>query len=83
MSEEQLKAFLEVVKSDAALKEKLKGAGDADAVAIIAREVGYNISTKELHKSQQSDISERELEGIIGGKKMTLANCFCYDETRI
>jgi predicted ribosomally synthesized peptide with nif11-like leader len=38
MSEEQLKAFLEAVKADAGLQEKLKAAGDADAVVAIAKE---------------------------------------------
>ena len=37
MSEEQLKAFLEKVKSDTSIQEKLKAAGDADAVVAIAR----------------------------------------------
>ena len=32
MSEEQLKAFLEAVKSDLSLKEKLKKAENADAI---------------------------------------------------
>jgi predicted ribosomally synthesized peptide with nif11-like leader len=36
MSEEQLKAFLEAVKADAGLQEKLKAASDADAVVAIA-----------------------------------------------
>jgi len=34
MSEEQLKAFLEAVKADAGLQEKLKGAADVDAVVV-------------------------------------------------
>ena len=34
MSEEQLKAFLEKVKGDISLQEKLKMAGDADAVHV-------------------------------------------------
>ena len=36
MSEEQLKAFLEKVKADTSLQEKLKAAADAEAVAAIA-----------------------------------------------
>ena len=36
MSEEQLKAFLEAVKADAGLQEKLKAASDTDAVVAIA-----------------------------------------------
>jgi len=66
MSEEQLKAFLEAVKADARLQEKLKAAGDADAVVAIAKAEGFVISAEELKKSQ-AEISEEELEGVAGG----------------
>ena len=42
MSEEQLKAFLEKVKDDTSLQEKLKAAADADAVAAIAKGAIYD-----------------------------------------
>jgi predicted ribosomally synthesized peptide with nif11-like leader len=67
MSEEQLKAFLEAVKADAGLQEKLKGAADVDAVVAIAKSVGYAISVDELKKSQAAEISDEELEGVAGG----------------
>ena len=41
MSEEQLRAFLEAVKADAGLQEKLKEAGDAEAVVEIAKAAGF------------------------------------------
>ena len=66
MSEEQLKAFLEAVKADASLQEKLKAAGDADAVIALAKAAGFLISVDELKKAQ-SEISEEELEGVAGG----------------
>ena len=66
MSEEQLKAFLEAVKADAALQEKLKAAKDVDAVVEIAKAAGFVISAEELKKSQ-AEISEEELEGVAGG----------------
>ena len=66
MSEEQLKAFLEKVKADTSLQEKLKAAGDADAVLAIAKEAGFSISADDLTKAQ-SEISEEELEGLAGG----------------
>ena len=66
MSEEQLKAFLEKVKADTSLQEKLKAAADADAVAAIAKEAGFSISADELSKAQ-SEISEEELESVAGG----------------
>jgi predicted ribosomally synthesized peptide with nif11-like leader len=66
MSEEQLKAFLEAVEADEGLQEKLKAAGDADAVIAIAKAAGFAISADELKKAQ-SEISEEELEGVAGG----------------
>ena len=38
MSEEQLKAFLEKVKADTNLQDKLKAAADTNAVVAIAKE---------------------------------------------
>ena len=65
MSEEQLKAFLEKVKGDNNLQEKLRAAADADAVAAIAKEPGFSISADDLTKAQ-SELSEEELEGVAG-----------------
>ena len=66
MSEEQLKAFLEKVKADTSLQEKLKAAADTNAVAAIAKEAGFSISADDLTKAQ-SEISEKELESVAGG----------------
>ena len=66
MSEEQLNAFLEKVKGDTSLQEKLKAAVDADAVTAIAKEAGFSISADDL-KNAQSEISDEELEGVAGG----------------
>ena len=66
MSEEQLKAFLEAVKADAGLQEKLNAAADADAVLAIAKEAGFLISAEELQRAQ-AEVSEEELEGMDGG----------------
>lgn len=66
MSEEQLKAFLEAIRGDAALQEQLKAASDADAVVAIAKAAGFVISADDL-KSAQSGLSEEELEGVAGG----------------
>ena len=67
MSEEQLKAFLEKVKADTSLQEKLKTAVNANAVAAIAKDAGFVISFDDL-KNAQSEISDQELEGVAGGK---------------
>ena len=66
MSEEQVKAFLEKVKADTSLQEKLKAAADANAVAAIAKEAGFSISADDLKKAQ-AEVSEKELEGVAGG----------------
>jgi predicted ribosomally synthesized peptide with nif11-like leader len=66
MSEEQLKAFLEAIKADPGLQEQLKAAGDVDAVVKIAKEAGFAISAEELQRAQ-AEISEGELEGVVGG----------------
>ena len=80
MSEEQLKAFLDAVEADAGLQEKLKAAGDADAVVAIAKAAGFVISADDLKKAQ-SELSDEELEGVAGGApKMTVNNtwwCVC------
>ena len=65
MSEEQLKAFLEAVKADTSLQDKLKAATDADAVVAIAKAAGFTVSSEELQKAPE--ISDAELEDISGG----------------
>ena len=65
MSEEQLKAFLEKVKADTSLQEKLKAAPNPDAVTAIAKDAGLSISADDL-KQAQSEISEEELESVAG-----------------
>ena len=66
MSEEQLKAFLEKVKLDTSLQEKLKAATDADAVVEIAKASGFVISADDVKKAQ-SEVSDAELEAAAGG----------------
>ena len=66
MSEEQLKAFLEKVKADTSLQEKLKAAADSDSVVAIAKEEGFSISAEDL-KSAQAEVLDGELEGAAGG----------------
>ena len=77
MSEEQLKAFLEKVKTDASLQEKLKAAANADAVTAIAKEAGFSISADDL-KNAQSELSDEELEGVAGGRNCTYGS-LCID----
>ena len=66
MSEEQLKAFLEKVKGDTSLQEKLKAAADVDAVLVIAKATGFSITIKDL-KEHHQELSDDELESAAGG----------------
>ena len=66
MSDEQLKAFMEAVKEDAELQEKLMAAGDSLAVVAIAKKAGFVISAEELQRVQ-AEVQEEELEGVFGG----------------
>ena len=84
MSEEQLRAFMEAVKADAVLQEKLKAAADVDAVVAIAKAAGFVISAEELQRAQAgqqagSEVSEEELEGIAGGGRTNYCNKFGCD----
>jgi predicted ribosomally synthesized peptide with nif11-like leader len=66
MSEEQLKAFLEAVKADAALRAKLNAAANPEAVAAIAKEAGFALYTDHMEKLRL-EIADEELAGIAGG----------------
>jgi predicted ribosomally synthesized peptide with nif11-like leader len=82
MSEEQLKAFQEAVKADAALQEKLQAAIDADTVVRIAKAAGFVIAAEEL-KRAHLEIAEEELEAVTGGAVIFGANgkCNCWFKT--
>ena len=67
MPEEQLKAFLEAVKANGRLQEKLNAAEDANAVVKIAKEAGFVISADELEMSKEL-IEDEELERVAGGR---------------
>ena len=64
MSDEQLESFLEKVKDDSSLQDKLKAAGDPEAVVAIAKEAGFVISVDDL-KNAQSELSDEEMESFI------------------
>ena len=79
MSEEQLKAFLEKVKTDSSLQEKLKAATDHDEVVAIAKEAGFSVFVDSLEKAESEmskELSFKELESVAGG---TLTNCNARD----
>ena len=59
---EQLKAFLEKVKGDTSLQEKLKAAKSPEDVVGIAKEHGHEFTADKI-----TELSEEELEGVAGG----------------
>ena len=69
MSEEQLNAFLEKVKADTSLQEKLKAAASPEAAIEIAREAGFAITAEDIQSMQLEsvELSDDELEGTAGG----------------
>jgi len=69
MPEEQLKAFLEKVKADISLQEKLKAAASPEAALQIAKEAGFSITAEDIQSMQSAtvELSDEELEGASGG----------------
>ena len=69
MSEEQLKAFLEKVKGDTSLQEKLNAAASPDGAVEIAKEAGFSITAEDIQSMQSAtvELSDEELEGAAGG----------------
>ena len=69
MSEEQLNAFLEKVKSDTELQDKLKAAASPEAAIEIAKEAGFSITAEDIQSMQSAtvELSDEELEGAAGG----------------
>ena len=67
MSEEQLNAFLEKVKSDTELQEKLKAATSPEAAVEIAKDAGFAITAEDIQSMQSQEVSDEELENTAGG----------------
>ena len=84
MSKEQLNAFLEKVKADSSLQEKLKAAASPEAAIEIAKEAGFLITSEDIQSNQQAplQLSDEELEGAVGGRitnhcTIILTTSFC------
>ena len=78
MSEDQLKAFLEKVKADTSLQEKLKAAASPEAAMNIAKAAGFSITSEDIQSMQSTtvELSDEELEGAAGGGGWT-GNSVC------
>ena len=73
MSEEQLKAFLEKVKGDTSLQEKLKAAASPEAALQIAKDAGFAITAEDIQSMQSIELSDDELEQVAGGCQVNSA----------
>ena len=69
MSEEQLNAFLEKVKGDTSLQEKLKAAASPEAAMEIAKAAGFAITSEDIQSMQSEpvELSDEDLEDAAGG----------------
>ena len=70
MPGEQLNSFLEFIKRDTTLQERLKTVADLDTVVAIANEAGFAISKDQMLKAQAEQhlgLSDEELQQIAGG----------------
>jgi len=80
MSKEQLNAFLEAVKTNAELQEKLKTATNPEDVVATANAAGFMISTDELAggtDATSGKLAEGELEGVVGGNVKLTGPILC------
>ena len=82
MSLEQLKAFLEKVKGDTSLQEKLNAAASPDGAVEIAKEAGFAITTEDIQsmESETVELSDEELEGAAGGAGIVLPDVIVWDD---
>ena len=77
MSDAQLKAFLERVKADPSLQDRLQAANTAGAVVAIAKAEGFVISAEQL-KQPPAEITEQELESVAAGALWDCSNGVLY-----
>ena len=81
MSEEQLKAFLEKVKADTSLQEKLKAAASSEAAIEIAKAAGFAITAEDIQSMQSAtvELSDDDLEFVAGGSFTNTMTRGCQD----
>jgi predicted ribosomally synthesized peptide with nif11-like leader len=70
MSQEKLSAFLEAVKTEAALQKRLQSVTDPDAIVAIAQQAGFEICADDLVArgvDYPEELSDEALEAVTGG----------------
>ncbi|QNI54567.1 nif11-like leader peptide domain protein [Synechococcus sp. BIOS-E4-1] len=73
MSEEQLKAFIQKVKADNSILQKLKAAKSPKEVVSVAKAHGYEVSVEMINK-----LGDEELEALVGGDCIQCTNYTAY-----
>ena len=68
MSEEQLKAFLEIVKLDDSLQVRIKQSSNVDQFVTLAKELGYIFSVDDLKALIDEALSDDDLNEVRGGR---------------
>lgn len=77
MAQENLALFLEAVKQDGVLRDRLRAASsDAATIAAIANASGFELTADDLRARLDAEIPEGELEGLAGGGE---TQYFCTD----
>ena len=70
MTEQQIQAMIEAVKSKPELQDKLKTITNFEEAAALAEEAGFSVSVEELKRSIESggvELTDSELETVAGG----------------
>jgi predicted ribosomally synthesized peptide with nif11-like leader len=71
-----------MLKDDAGLVAKLKGAADLDTAIAPAKEAGSDVSEADWLRYQQGmgagELSDEQLDAVAGGSKAGAKNAFCY-----
>ena len=80
MSNDQLNAFMQQVSADEGLRSRLKASTSPQAVAEIAKELGYTVPVDDLYAGDC--LSAQELEAVSGGggaraQKSCTWGCVC------
>lgn len=74
MSQEIVRKFYDVLKTDEILQEQVKAANDSSSVVRIAAAKGYEFTEQELETVMQ-EVSEEELASVAGGLDRLVENC--------
>ena len=74
MSEEQLKAFLEIVKLDGGLQAKIKEVRNVQQFVALAKELGYSFSKDDLKILIEDELTDDDLHEVRGGGQGAIVN---------